>query len=90
MSPYTPARQGPPASVLLPQPRSHQAPLLPGALRGVSFWGEPNAGALAEDVFLPSGQNISGAFRRGLNTLSTLAAFGIPGRTQVCFHMQQD
>lgn len=85
---------GRPASCF-PFPASHHPPPHPAppstVLRGVSFEeGEPDTGALAEDVFLPSGQNISGAFRRGLNTLSTLAAFGIPGRTQVCFHMQQD
>lgn len=60
------------------------------ALRGDSFQGEPDSSLLAEDVFLRSGQNISGTFRRGLNSLSTLAAFGVPGRAQVCFHRQQD
>lgn len=62
----------------------------PPGSRGVTFKGQPSAYALAEDVFLPGGQNISGTFRRGLNTLSTLAALGIPGWIQVCFHMQQD
>ncbi|XP_042809294.1 translation initiation factor IF-2-like [Panthera leo] len=52
------------------------------ALRGGSFQGEPDSSLLAEDVFLRSGQNISGTFRRGLNSLSTLAAFGVPGRAQ--------
>ncbi|XP_058575172.1 uncharacterized protein LOC131505515 isoform X2 [Neofelis nebulosa] len=60
------------------------------AVRGGSFQGEPDSSLLAEDVFLRSGHNISGTFRRGLNSLSTLAAFGVPGRAQVCFHRQQD
>ena len=73
-SPLVP-QGGRPASCF-PFPASHH-PLPPRpappstALRGVAFEGEPDTGALAEDVFLPSGQNISGAFSRGLNTLST-------------------
>lgn len=47
--------------------------------------GEPNP-ELAEAVFLSRGQNTSGARGRGLNTVSTWAASGIPGPTNALSH----
>ena len=79
---------GPPGPGELPPPRPTQ--LLPAHPPEAFHLRESQIRALAVDVLLLSGQNIAGTFRSGLNTVSTLAAFGIPGRTQVCFHMQQD